>query len=288
MAQLASEVSEADAQGKIRDIYADVKSTLRVPAASAIFRILATCPDYLQMAWRALKPNAQTVFFETCADDLRRQAVEFASGISQASAPSDRAGVQPIVNIAHYTEPKVFLAVALLRSATSGQQPGLALLHEEDKRQITPGIPPEMSNVLSPNPPAPDERVQRILDDVKNTLGLTELDAEYAALARWPDYLESSWHTLKPALERPEYTHFQSELGRTAEQVVIALPFRMEIYPHALRHAGLSELQIDSVRATLDGFYRAFPGLMAYAAFLALTLFGRQRALESPFPPSGP
>src|SRR5689334_18481013 len=97
-----SEVPEAEAEGKIKAIYDDIKDTLRVPTVSPVFRVLATEPDYLQLAWSALKPNVQTAFFEARADDLRRMAVDAASAWGGPPAAGDAPGAADAIRVFHY------------------------------------------------------------------------------------------------------------------------------------------------------------------------------------------
>ena len=283
---MVQEVSEAEAQGKIKDTFEDIKATLRVPYVSSVFRELAVCPDYLLMAWRALKPNAQTVFFERSADEIRSRAAEAVSISESTLWPPRDADAKRIIRVFHYAVPKVFLATEALRSATNGQQPMLAQLPPTAKRQIAPGIPLDADFLGLPDPVQLDDRVRAVLDDMASTLGLPFADGDYRILARWPDYALSAWQVWRPNIGKPHYRQLERDLRRLAGEALSTLPFRMEIYPHALRLAGLSEQQLDGVRATLDSFSKALPGLVAHSAFLRIAADGEESGRESPFPPS--
>jgi len=286
MVQEAQEVSEAEAQGNIKDTYEDIKATLRVPYVGSVFRALAVYPDYLLMGWRALKPNAQTLFFERFADDIRARAAEAVSTWESTLWPPREGETKRIIRVLHYAVPKQFLATEALRSATNGQQPMLAQLPPAEKRQIAPGIPQDAEELDLPDPYLLDDRAQPVLDDMVRTLGLPFADGDYRILAQWPDYLLSAWQVWRPNLESSPYRLLERDLRRLAGEALSTLPFRMEIYPHALRHAGLSEQQLDGVRATLDSFSRALPGLVAHSAFLRIAADGKESARKSPFPPS--
>jgi hypothetical protein len=84
--------------------------------------------------------------------------------------------------------------------------------------------------------------------------------------------------------ERPEYRQLQGDLRRAAEEAVAALPYRMDLNPHALRHAGQSEHQIDGIRFLLSEFSRLLPVLVANTSFLAVGAGGVAEAATSPFP----
>ena len=286
MVQEAQEVSEAEAQGHIKDTFQDIKATFRTPYVSPVFRALAVYPDYLVIGWRTLKPNAQTVFFERYADEIRSRAAESVSTWESDLWPPREDETKRIIRILHYAVPKQFLATEALRSATNGQQPMLAQLPPAEKRQIAPGIPPDADELGPPDPAQVDERAQPLLDDMARTLGLPFADGDFGILAQWPDYLLSAWQVWRPNIAKPHYRQLELELRRLAGETLSTLPFRMEIYPHALRNAGLSEQQLDGVRATLDSFSRALPGLVAYSAFLRIAADGKESGRESPFPPS--
>lgn len=282
MIQAPTEVSEAQAEGVVKTIYGEIKDTFRVPVVNLVFRVLATHPDYLQLAWTALQPNVQTVFFEQRADAVRRLAAETMSAMGRPPAPSDEA--LATLRVFHYVNPKLLVAVAALRVATSGSQPQVIELPREEKRQIAPGVPPEAGTIEMIDPATAAPEVRAIFDDLRATLQVPVINSDYLALARWPEYFGAAWEALRSLTQRPEYRQVQRALRFEAEQTVTALPYRMNLSPHVLRHAGLSEADIDFVRGTLDTFYRLLPGLVANVSFLSGAL-GREQALQSPFPP---
>lgn len=283
-----TEISEEDAEGKVKAVYDDIKVTLRVPIVNLIFRILASQhPDYLQVAWRALQPNVRTLYFEKQSDQLRRRAVEGMISLGGTPPSAGGADAATVLRVFHYINPKLLLIVAALRSATVGQQPKLQELPAEDKRQMPLGIPEGAQPLRMVDPAEADERVSALFADIQQTLGLSVLNSDYRALAVWPDFLESAWHALKPVTQQAEYRTLQRELMRAAGEVVTSLPFRMELNPHTLRHCGMSEQDIDGVRATLDRFHQLLPGLVANVSFFASGVLGRDQALLSPFPPEG-
>lgn len=278
------EVTEAEAQGKIKTVYEDMKSTFRSPVVSPAFRLLATQPDYLEIAWRCLKANVQTMYFENRADALRARAVEGTARLDQAPWRSKAEDVRGVLRVFHYLEPKAFLAVAALQSATAGQHPKLMEIRADDKRQIKPGIPEGAADVRTVDLSQLDERARQILDDVTRTLRIPGASSELAALAPWPDYLESAWGAWKPLTTQPDHRRVERELRRLAEGAIAGLPFRMDVSAHALRHAGLSELQLDQVQSLLTTLCAIMPGMtMAFAFFMA-GAEGKPAAMRSPFP----
>ncbi len=48
-------VSEGDAQGKVAEVFADIKKTKNIPFVPNLWRVLATNPDHLVLVWSTLK-----------------------------------------------------------------------------------------------------------------------------------------------------------------------------------------------------------------------------------------
>jgi AhpD family alkylhydroperoxidase len=48
-------IAEADAKGKVAEIYADIKQTKNINFVPNLWRVLATNPDHLELVWTRLK-----------------------------------------------------------------------------------------------------------------------------------------------------------------------------------------------------------------------------------------
>jgi Halocarboxylic acid dehydrogenase DehI len=279
------EVGEEEAEGAIKAVYGDIKATLRVPLVSLVFRLLAAYPDYLQLAWRQIKPNAQTLFFERQADSLRRRAVDVVATLGRAPAPADSTTAD-VLKTFHYVLPKLLLVITALRASGRGQYPNLEELALEAKRQIASGVPPDMPTFGLIDPETADEKVRFVFDDVRETLGVSTINSDIRALANWPDYLEAAWQSLKPILGTDQYVGADRELRAMANETVVMLPFRVEINPHVMRLLGLSEEGIDSVQGIIETAFQLVPKLLLNAAFLTAGAIGREAAQQSPYPPT--
>ena len=283
-AHAASEVLEEHAEGDLKGIFADIKSTCRFPIVNAVFGALATHPDYLRVAWRQLHTNLQTVYFEQRADEIRRLAVESMAAIGEVRTPVSEPEIGSVLEAFHYVNPKLLLAVSALRSSLLGQVPRVTIVAPSEKRQLVPGSPSAMPalEVVSPN--AQDPRVRRLFDEIRSVTPGGVLTTDYRALARWPDYLEGAWSALQTRTSSKEYTRAIRGLRWLADEAVLGFPFRMDVTPHSLRHAGLSDAQIDSVRELLDHHYGALSASVANIAVLTTGFAGKSEALENRFP----
>lgn len=275
MAEAPAKVPESQAEGKTKATYEDIKQTLRLPYVPDLMRALARYPNYFQLAWIALKPNVQTVFFERHSDVLRRTAANLTSRFPHPQlAEADAPAALPTL---WYAAPKELLVAAALRTATSGQQPRLRALGAEDKRQVPPGAPPE---AVAPGPThetlsdEQKEMLQKIKTSENGGLG-----PEYVLLASAPDALAPGWKALTALSQDLEYRRLQRVISATVEEAVTALPFRMDISTHVLRHAGLNEGEIDAVRGLLQQYDRA-----GRQTLLNLAILSGSNG-TSPFPP---
>ena len=70
----APEISESEAQGIVKDIYADIKLTYGVPFIVTFYRQLAVYPKCLEFIWKQVKPNIRTEYVQEEAKLLRSLA----------------------------------------------------------------------------------------------------------------------------------------------------------------------------------------------------------------------
>jgi hypothetical protein len=79
MAMIA-EVAEAQAEGRVVAIYADIRQVLGVPFVNLIYRHLATAPAVLDCVWAALRPHFASGELAAQAARLRREVAALVEG----------------------------------------------------------------------------------------------------------------------------------------------------------------------------------------------------------------
>jgi hypothetical protein len=67
-----SELPEADAKGRLADIYAELRSMVGVPVVALIFRHLATHPGLLEHIWSSVRPVMRSGMFQETAARVAR------------------------------------------------------------------------------------------------------------------------------------------------------------------------------------------------------------------------
>jgi len=196
-------VTEAEATGETAAIFADIRAVYRVGVVNLIWRHLATIPDALPWAWRAIRPlyvdgtiaRAATAF----RSSLRPPALShvpsevFATlGLSSADliqiggvlAAYDRTNSMALIALTAASGKSV-IAGEGLPPTTSPDQPS-----EDD---ITlPTLTPV--NAMPPHVAALVTRLNRLGTDAEKPI----LASMYRHLSHWPPYLGLAWAALAP------------------------------------------------------------------------------------------
>lgn len=116
-------VEEGEEEKRIKAIFEDIASTLSLATINSDYRTLALWPEYLDQAWRALKPITQTVEYNSAADRIRELAREFAqrlpapAGLTSATVKDTGENVDQILKTTSNFErilPPLILNIAIL------------------------------------------------------------------------------------------------------------------------------------------------------------------------------
>jgi hypothetical protein len=116
---------------------------------------------------------------------------------------------------------------------------------------------------------------------IRGHLGLGLVPDDFRALGRWPKYLELAWADARKRDADARASVALSELSSQADDAARQLPVRVEVSAGALQDAGADP---DRVRALVERFRKAMPGLVLDLALFKVQLDGAEMARESPFP----
>jgi hypothetical protein len=67
-------VSEADASGRTREIYGEIKDTLGVPFVDVFFQAYGAYPEFLDLLWTSIRPALQSQDLRALAERVRAEA----------------------------------------------------------------------------------------------------------------------------------------------------------------------------------------------------------------------
>lgn len=263
------------ADTRIKLLYEDIQQTLRVPLINLIFRTLANYPDYLETAWRQIRPAVCTQAFEAVADDLRAQALSRYSPSILASTSTfrDLDRLRSFNDTIHYVLPKLLLiATALHKPAWNGMEEepwGRGGGREQHVSELPQGIIEGTTNVDMVDPENATGPVKALFQNIKERHGHTLVSSYYRGLANWPDFLEVAWSEIEPRVGSAQYEgcrqhlieqasfltqkflrhgpRFQNpEEDQTQEIQMILAAFRLKFIPEML-------IDVSLVKAMLDG-----------------------------------
>jgi hypothetical protein len=281
-------VDETQADRPIIEAYELITRKLRVGRVPVLFRALAA-EKALLPCWQALRTAVRLRAFEEAADDLRAKAAQAAVelGCPLIETQLEWAGydldeideIRRQVDVFHYLDPKMLMAVTVLGQALAGGTGGASRGARAEQR-VPRGVPPEMDHIeLVPEdasgPPAKTFR------SIRSHLGLGLVPDDFRALARWPKYLELAWSDARQRDSEPRAHAAVAELGRQAGEAAAQLPVRVLVSDETLRSADADPAR---VRALVERFRKALPGLVVDMALFKVQLDGAQQARESPFP----
>lgn len=280
MAELIRMVEEEQAQGRLRDIYHDIKRTMAEPLVGDIFRAFAAFPPFLELVWWEIKPLIGSTVFEGLADRIRAHAVACArqhlyvpdhSSIlaNRGLDQTEIARIRDAVEVFYQTDPRLLaIATAVHESLTVGPI-GTATRGPIPHPPASP-LPAVPLTLVSPAA-APDS-VRQVFDDVNMTLGVPFVVGDVRALARWPKYLQMAWEDVKGQLRTAEFRRHAQEIDDIATAGVHELPRLVRIDATTIRGAGVRQDQLNQVYELVDLFQRMLPTLVGTIALLRLGL----------------
>jgi len=281
-------VDETQADRLTIEAYELITRKLRVSRVPLFFRALAG-EKALLPCWQALRPAIRLRAFEEGADELRARAAKAAVelGCPLIETQLEWAGydldeideIRGQVNIFHYQDAKVLLALAVLCEALEGVAGGGRETPRAMQR-VPRGVPHEM-DIIELVPEDANGTLARVFRSIRTHLGLGAVADDFRALGRWPKYLNIAWDDARKRDDEPRARAAMVDLWGQAKAAVATLPAKVSVSAAQLTAAGAD---LRRVRALTERFRRAMPGLVLDLAQFKVQLDGAEDALDSPFP----
>lgn len=283
-------VRETDASGRTLEIYREIKEALGVPHVNLIFQACGAYPRFLDLMWKALRPAVETPQFFQHADRLGAEAYtrvhnyflipDLCSSIREIQFSSGaQHELTDVVELFHYNNPLLLLITGLLLQAF---EDGPTLRRSAPTGTAHPVITDKPVQVTEESaPPA----IRKIYDDIKRTFGLTFLNTDYQALARWPDFLSLYWNAFKPVATSPLYGESRHALRESALALASDLPNAPQLSVEHMQDAGLEDEEISAAIHITEEFLENLSGLVLNVAFAKIALEGGNRFRATPLEP---
>src|SRR5919201_425339 len=254
-------VDETQANRQTIEIYELVTRKVRVGRVPLLFKALAA-EKALVPCWTALRPAIRVRAFEEAADDLRARAARAAVdlGCPLIETQLEWAGydvdeidqIRGQVDIFHYVDAKLLMAVTVLAEALSGGVGGVPRGPRGEQR-VPRGVPQDM-DPIELVPEDANGALGKVFRSIRVHLGLGLVPDDFRALGRWPKYLELAWADARKRDEERAARAAVKEITRSAEEAAAQLPVRVEIAQATLRDAGADPVR---VRSLVQRFQRA-------------------------------
>lgn len=281
-------VAEGQAQGRVKEIYTEIKESLGTPHISIVFQAYAAYPAFLELHWQSLRPVVQTSEFFSLADRLRAdaytrlhsyfqvpnlyqrmQSINFSEG-----AVKDLTGT---IDLFYYCEPLTLLMVAAQFQAFEAPIGAQA----RSTRTATPAFPFSCPVFVDESTAAPATR--KTYDEIRRTLELSTIPSAFKAFARWPDFMREYWEALRIVLQSPVYEGCHYGVRETAFALTREFPVIVDLSFGRMAEAGLADEVVGSLVRINEAFVNALSGLVLEVAFAKIAIEGgTSRELAKP------
>jgi hypothetical protein len=275
-------VAERDAQGRTREIYEDLKSSLGLPHVSLIHQSYGAYPPFLEMHWTRLAPIVRTQEFFALAERLRADAytrmhnyfdipdLETRLGELGVSAGAGQE-INRLIDLFHYANPLLLLLESAQLHGFEGPVgtagPGAAVGEHPAFTEAPILIAEDIAGA----------GVRKLYDEIKRTMAMPFVGTTFRALARWPGFLGVYWDLLKRVLDSPMYQECLHGVRETAWSLARELPGSFELTIEQLGEAGMKDEDIASVVRITELFVKSLSGLMLNIALAKIGLEGGTR-----------
>ncbi|HYH01234.1 MAG TPA: halocarboxylic acid dehydrogenase DehI family protein [Terriglobales bacterium] len=280
-------VPENQAQGRVREIFEEVKRTLGIPYLDDFYQALGAYPAFLEMHWKAVRPIAQSQQFFALAARLRADAYtrmhsyfeipDLCARITDMQfSPGAREELTGVVELSHYSDPLMLLLVAAQFQAFESP-------FGQDELPRVPASHPVFSErpcLIEEDTATP--RVKKIYDEVKRAMDLPFTPLVFRATGRWPDFLTVYWETLRTILRSPVYEGCHYGVRESAFALTREFPSVIDLTLPQLTDAGIDDEQLASVVRICDLFVDALGSTVLNVSLAKIALEGGTRAGAEP------
>jgi hypothetical protein len=261
----------------VLDVYRDMQHVLGVPHISSFFQFLGTCPRFLDHFWTTVRPIVQSQVFFSCSVRLRADAYTRvhsyfavpdlkAELARQSFSPGAKEELKDCINFFCYAIPVSLLLAAFLSEAfkrPSGN-PDVPL---------TPApCPKPHGRIVLVDEDTAGPAVKIIFSDIRCATGADVVHTVYRAFARWPDFLQSYWTSVKPIAVSELFQHNERGLREDALQMVSELPGPFD--SSGLARLGMNESDASSLIRITDMFLHSLSAALLNASVARIAIEG--------------
>jgi Halocarboxylic acid dehydrogenase DehI len=281
-------VSEGDATGRTLEIYQEIKAYLGVPHVNVICQAYGAHPKFLDLSWKLLRPAVETREFFLCAERIRGEAYtathnyflvpDLCSSIREVHFSSGaQHELTDVVELFHYNNPLLLLIASVQLQAFEDGPSQHRTAQAGAEHPVFASKPIKITEEAAP------ASIRKLYDDIKRTLGISVINTDYQAFARWPDFLNVYWNSLKPVVSSPIFGENKHALRESALTLATDLPNAPQLTAEQMQDAGLGADEISAAIHITEEFLDLLSGLILNIAFAKIGLEGGNRpAISTP------
>ena len=249
---------------------------LRVSFVPAPLLELARCGDYLALVWPQLAPSVQTAGFLGSAlymADMALDATETvyqpiltrASLLDGALEPGDLAALEGVLDIFHWYQPQLLLALSAL--AEGWDEPRVGGQGRPEPRTDSARERAHLATVIDFASPRAGP-----LPEIAAALQLDAAPDLYRAVAVWPGYLQVAWGELEHLVTYPLFRQRGRALYFYARSSTRFLATPIEVSRAALLARGARAADRDRAKSVLDDALPALAMMMMHCCAMRVGL----------------
>lgn len=265
-------VGEESAPQDVKEIYEDIKDSLKLPWVPVMFQAFAAYPSFLKFIWNQLKPSVRTVQFKLEADRIRDYAETFISEAhireyKHEDALENNLSIDDLVHIRTkleaftYGNPKLLLLAAALKRAIGGITVGgngdTEASHEDFGDRVIKKI-----DIKPVEEAEATDEVKALYEDIESTFGLPFVNTDYKTMANWPGFLKLAWEDIKIIMNSPHFSEGKTAMLEFAGHAANMLPYPVKMGWDEMEGAGVHEEDFENIEDMAGLFARLLPGLI--------------------------
>lgn len=283
-------VSEADADIRTREIFSEIQHVLGVPYTAVVFQAYAAYPTFLELHWSAIRPVLNTHEFFDLAARLRADAYtrmhnyftvpDLAShmeDLGYSEGARDEIAAETELFSYYHSLLLLILAAQLLSFENPVGTPRPVTVPEE-RQEFTSAPCFVGDEQISP-------RVRLIFEEMRRVLPLPFISSDARAFARWPDFLQVYWQSLRPLLQSAMYENSHYGLRDSAFGLARELPGTIDVSAAQLTDVGIPSEEVASLVRLTDQFVSAATALLLNISFVKIGLEGGNAKPVRKLPP---
>lgn len=271
-------VPEHRAEGPLAEAYARTKAGLAVPWMGVVAMAFAHYPRFYDCLWRAMEPVVATAAFSEACATLRATAESEAEALGPAC-------ILPQLADMGYSPREIEEIRACNEVFSNGNMPYVLMAtlarmllegHGWDGRgseKVSSSAIPAARRPVLIEPHHADATVAALYADIRQSLGLTFVNTDYRAFARWPSYFVPAWSGLKSAVQSTDYEPAVTKVHETAVSLLGGLQNVSGVAPQDLIDAAQEDAEASEVLSVVQVFQWLLPGLAVNVGFLRAQLY---------------